>query len=153
MCLLGNLVFHARKIAIGILYNLCEFLWHISYQPDRLLFQQLVKTNHKNRSKLRITDLLWWPVMRKECTVHSVTMPLHVSPETWWRHQMETFSALPALCVVSSPVIGEFPTQRPVTWSFEVFFDLRRNKLLNKQSWGLWFETPSCSLWRHCNGS
>ena len=22
---------------------------------------------------------------------------------------------------------------------------------LSKQSWGWWFETPSCSLWRHCN--
>ena len=46
---------------------------------------------------------------------------------------------------------GEFPTQRPVTRSFDVFFDLRLNKRLNKQSWGWWFETPSCSLWRHCN--
>ena len=25
------------------------------------------------------------------------------------------------------------------------------NKRLSKQSWGWWFETPSCSLWRHCN--
>ena len=25
------------------------------------------------------------------------------------------------------------------------------NKRLNKQSWGWWFETPSWSLWRHCN--
>ena len=30
-------------------------------------------------------------------------------------------------------------------------FDLRPNKRLSKQSWGWWFETPSCSLWRHCN--
>ena len=28
---------------------------------------------------------------------------------------------------------GEFPTQRPVTWSFDVFFDLRLNKRLSKQ--------------------
>ena len=28
---------------------------------------------------------------------------------------------------------GEFPTQRPVTRSFEVFFDLRLNKRLSKQ--------------------
>ena len=47
---------------------------------------------------------------------------------------------------------GEFPTQRPVTRSFDVFFDLRLNKQLSKQSWGWWFETPSCSFWRHCNG-
>ena len=41
----------------------------------------------------------------------------------WWRHQ--TFSALLALCAGNSPVTGEFPTQRPVTWSFDVFFHLR----------------------------
>ena len=50
-----------------------------------------------------------------------------------------------------SPVTGEFPAQRPVTRSFDVFFDLRLNKRLSKQSWGWWFETPSRSLWRHCS--
>ena len=48
-------------------------------------------------------------------------------------------------------VTGEFPAQRPVTRSFDVFFDLRLNKRFSKQSWGSWFETPSCSVWRHCN--
>ena len=71
----------------------------------------------------------------------------------WWRHQMETFSALLALCVGDSPVTGEFPTQRPVTRSFDVFFDLGLNKRLSKQSWDWWSEIPSCPLWRHCNGS
>ena len=70
----------------------------------------------------------------------------------WWRHQMETFSALLALCAGSSPVSGEFPAQRPVTRSFDVFFDLHLNKRLSKQSWGWWSETPSRPLWRHCNG-
>ena len=46
---------------------------------------------------------------------------------------------------------GEFPTQRPVTRSFDVFFHLRLNKRLSKQPLGWWFETLSCSLWRHCN--
>ena len=46
---------------------------------------------------------------------------------------------------------GEFPTQRPVTRSFDVFFDLRLNKRLSKQPWGWWFETLSWSLWRHGN--
>ena len=63
--------------------------------------------------------------------------------KSWWRHQMETFSALLALCVGNSPVSGEFPAQRPVTRSFDVFFDLCLNKRLGKQSWGWWFETPS----------
>ena len=44
-----------------------------------------------------------------------------------------------------------FPTQRPVTRSFDVFFDLRLNKRLSKQSWGWWLETLSCSLWRQSN--
>ena len=70
---------------------------------------------------------------------------------TWWRHQMETFSALLAICAENSPGPGEFPAQRPVTRSFDVFFDQHPNKRLSKQWWGWWFETPSCSLWRHCN--
>ena len=60
-------------------------------------------------------------------------------------------SALLALCVENSPVTGEFPAQRPVSRSFDVFFDLRQNKRLSKQSWSWWFETLSCSLWRHYN--
>ena len=47
---------------------------------------------------------------------------------TWWRHQMETFSALLALCVGNSPVTGEFSAQRPVTRNFDIFFDLGLNK-------------------------
>ena len=70
---------------------------------------------------------------------------------SWRRHQMETFSALLALCAGNSPVNGEFPSQRPVTRSFHIFFDMRLNKRLSKQSRGWWFETPSCPLWRHCN--
>ena len=38
---------------------------------------------------------------------------------------METFSALLVICAGNSPVPGEFPAQRPVTRSFDVFFDLR----------------------------
>ena len=70
---------------------------------------------------------------------------------TCWRHQMETFFALLAICAGNSPVPCEFPAQRPVTWSFDVFFDLRLNKMLSKQSWDWWFETLSRPLWRHCN--
>ena len=44
-----------------------------------------------------------------------------VSTWAWWRHQMEAFSALLALCAGNSPVPGEFPSQRPVTRSFDIF--------------------------------
>ena len=65
----------------------------------------------------------------------------------WWCHQVETFSALLVLCEGN-----ELPSQRPVTRSFDVFFDLRMNKSLSKRSIHRWFDTPSRPLWRHCNG-
>ena len=71
----------------------------------------------------------------------------------WWRHQMETVSALLTICAGYSPGTSEFPAQRPVARGFDVFFDLRPNKRLSKQSWGWWFETPSRPLWRHRNAS
>ena len=42
--------------------------------------------------------------------------------------------ALLAICAGNSPVPGEFPAQRPVTRSFDVFFDLRLYKRLSEQS-------------------
>ena len=69
----------------------------------------------------------------------------------WWRHQMETFSALLGLCVGNSPVTAELPSQKPVTRSFVVLFGLPLNRRLSKQWRSRWFETPSRPLWRHCN--
>ena len=61
--------------------------------------------------------------------------------------------ALLALCEGKPPVTGGFPSQRPVTRGFDVFFDLRLNKRSNKQSRRRWFEPPSRPLWRHCNAT
>ena len=47
--------------------------------------------------------------------------------------------------------IHRSPAQRPVTRSFDVFFDLRLNKRLSKQPWGWWFETLLWSLCCNCN--
>ena len=58
-----------------------------------------------------------------------------------------------ALCEGNSPVTGEFPSQRPVTRSFDIFFDLHLNKWLSKQSIRWWFEMPSRSFWHHCNAN
>ena len=69
----------------------------------------------------------------------------------WRRHQMETFFALLALCAGGSSVTGEFRSQRPVTQSFDGFFNLLLNKRLSKPSIHRWFQTPSRSLWRYCN--
>ena len=53
---------------------------------------------------------------------------------SWRRHQMETISALLAICAGNSPVTIEFPAHRPVTRGFHIFFDLRLNKQLSKLS-------------------
>ena len=82
----------------------------------------------------------WWQCYAWDFSVHP-----------WWRHQMETFSALLAICAGNSPVAGEIPGQRPVTCGFDVSFDLCLNEPLSKQSWVWWFETPSRSLWLQCN--
>ena len=57
---------------------------------------------------------------------------------SWWCHQMEIFSALLALCEGNPPVTGGFPSQRPVTRSFAVFFDLHLTK------------RATCDLRCHC---
>ena len=76
--------------------------------------------------------LPWWTVrIRIRGTVPAATAQWRFSliePSTrlvwsWWRHQMETFSALLATCAGNGSVPGEVPAQRPVTWSFDVFFD------------------------------
>ena len=101
-----------------------------------------------------------WPQLKaKQCETCTWLSVLQVKQyfgasfieNTWWRHQMETFSALLAICAGNSPVPGEFPAQRPVTRSFALFFDLRLNQRLRKQSRGWCFETIPRPLWRHCN--
>ena len=68
-----------------------------------------------------------------------------------WHHQMETFSTLLALCEGNPLATGEFPSQRPVTLSFDVFFDLCLHKQLSQWWRCQSFETPSHSSWRRCN--
>ena len=64
---------------------------------------------------------------------HSLTLSQRHFPS--YRHQMETFSALLPLCAGNSPVTGEFPTQRPVTRSFDVF--LICSRINNGEAGGL----------------
>ena len=47
---------------------------------------------------------------------------------------METFSALLAFRAGNSPVTGEFPACKPVTQSFDIFFDLRMNQQLSNDA-------------------
>ena len=80
---------------------------------------------------------------------------------SWWRHQMEAFSTLLAICAGNSPATGKFSSQRPVTRSFDVFFicawtngwanhrdagDLRRHC-------AHYGTTVMCPLWSYDKGS
>ena len=104
--------------------------------------------------------LVSWNFVMMECFLQFCQFDLFRKPfvmtdgiisTTLWGYQMETFSALLAICAGNSLVTGEFPAQRPVMLSFDVFFDLCLNKRLSKQLWGWWFKMPSHPLWRHCN--
>ena len=71
------------------------------------------------------------------CSSVYIIIHLHARfelPATWWRHQMEAFSALLTICAGNSPVPGEFPPQRPVMRSFDFFFDLRSNWVNNGEA-------------------
>ena len=59
-------------------------------------------------------------------------------PLPWWRHQMETFSALLALFEGNTLFTG-------------IVCGLGLNKRLSKQSRRRLFEMPSRSQWRYCN--
>ena len=86
-------------------------------------------------SWLHVNYVVWIHVITIPKPLMSLTKVLRDYYFTWWRHQMETFSALLAHCAGNSPVIVEFSSQRSVARSFDVFFDLHLNKRLSKQSW------------------
>ena len=108
--------------------------WSKSFLPHTGMVTQMMPLQWRHMSLFRLT-----------------TKETSKIRNTWWRHEMETFSALLAICAGNSPVPGEIPAQRPVKRSFDVYFDLCLNKRLSKQSWGWRFETSSCPLWRHRN--
>ena len=80
-----------------------------------------------------LTQILTDPISRGYFSLHDDVIK--------WKHFPRNWPFVP----------GEFPTQRPVTRSLDVFFDLRLNKRLSKQSWGWWFVTLSRLFWRQCN--
>ena len=63
----------------------------------------------------------------------------------------ENIFRVTGLCEGNPLVTSGFPSQRSVMQSFDVFFDLRLNNRLSKQSRCQWFEMPLRSLWHHCN--
>ena len=124
-------------------------MWQWSVYSD--CFSDFEITNHLN--------LLW--VFRRKCyeDVRLLCICNHIMTQYWiegiWMtpSNENIFRVTGHLCgeFTGHPWIPRTNIQRPVTRSFDVSFDLHNNKRLSKQSWGWWFETPSRSLWRHCN--
>ena len=68
----------------------------------------------------------------KKASCHNILIKIYVFHGAWWRHQRKTFSALLAICEGNPPVTVAFPSQRPVTRSFDIVFDLRLIKRIRK---------------------
>ena len=105
-----------------------------------------------NKLLIKQWNCRWFEMPWHSCDITTMSQKVtFVWAYSWWRHPMETFSTLLVLCAGNSSVSGEFPSQRPVTRSFDVFFNLHRNKWLSKQWRRRWFEMQWRPLWRHCN--
>ena len=96
----------------------------ISFEIQTFLIQEnVIKMSSAKWRLFRLS------VSKKKC-YGGVTSSIQPTNIAWWRHQMETFSALLAPCVG----IHRSPAQRPVTRSFDVFFDPGLNKCLSTQA-------------------
>ena len=100
-----------------IMYCLETALVHFSYQIQFTQYE-----GNSFTIPIRLFTLYWITTEKAPndpaCIIYGFT--------AWWRHQMETFPALLALCAGNSPVPGEFPSQTPVTRSFDIFCNLRK---------------------------
>ena len=112
----------------------------------------LIGVNFLHVASLIVIAMLHSTLRAPQMTFRGILFPeVKTANSLTWKPQMETLSALLAIYAGNSPVTGEFPSQRPVTRCFGVLFDRGLNKRFSKQSRRWWFETLSCSLWRHCN--
>ena len=92
--------------------------WYIALSISLNRFYSPVRLLRQSQNPLQSFFNVWRPFSLNDCSIYIFWW------WSWWCHQMEMFSALLALCAGKSPVTGELPPQRPVTRSFDVFFDL-----------------------------
>ena len=111
-------------------------LWSLRYMNHMIERSHYISTIRKSCSRSGIHGLLLLTgsFTNRNKAVWVLSFLTFTRSLIWWRHQMKTFYALLALFAGNSPVTAEFPSQRPVTRSFDVFFDLHLNKRLSKQS-------------------
>ena len=152
---LGQISHNGILLSIhGSLSRNCCFVF--SYH---IRFEQQIPVNYHIAVVIDSLPYVLWNIQNSETRFALLLLLFH---EGLWAHNWKLskihFAQVSFLMMTSSngsifrvtgPLcgeftgLGEFPTQRPVTRSFDVFFDLRLNKRLSKQPWGWWFETPS----------
>ena len=137
-----------------ILSNL--ILWRLNSPVSLLFTQPFIQSQIKENCKAprhwplcgKFTSYRWIPVQMASYTANV---------SIWWRHHGTGklgswdawFESWPRQMTSSNGNI--FRAQRPVTRSFDDFFDLHLNKWISKPWWGWWFEASSRPLWRHSN--
>ena len=149
-----DLILDACEVRRVLRVTLCEYFethygdviratWQLKSPANWMFVKQLVQADNKRRIKS------WGHIVRgRYCRnrFYGLALPCFMMTSS----NGNIFRVTGHLC-------GEctgprwIPAQRPVKRSFGVFFDLRLNKRLSKQSWGWWFETLSRPLWRHRN--
>ena len=134
---------------------ICKSMFHQTEKYDR---SNTRKISINSRMKLEmIYSSLCQTVIEPHLCKREIKWRLHqlnwiiAVPEKYTLRQMETFSSLLALCEGNPPVTGGFPSQRPMTRSFDVFVDRRlTNGWANNRDAGN-LRRQSRSLWRHRN--
>ena len=125
-CVCHNvLIIHISSLIPTDCHKICTWFYIIIWLYNCLIFYSGSPIYPYSSGLLQwhLANVMLVPVLMKQHWGIWVKSP-------FWSHQMETFSMLLALCE-GNP--GGFPSQRPVTWSFDVFFDAHLNK--NNKTW------------------
>ena len=109
-----------------------NFVFSTSFFACLTHYRFKVKTINWNTSISRLLEITCYLVLEKSLVVAY----MYVTRKTviMMTSSNGNISALLAICAGNSPFPGEFPSQRPVTRSFDVFFDLRLNKRLHREA-------------------
>ena len=122
----------------------------VCYEPHNYLTHLSFMINGSSRNKFQMNSNQHEKLPSHKCLNFCKWLAILVRPQCDG-NVMTSSNGNIFLCEGNPPSTSGFPSQRPVTRSLDVFFDMRLKKRLSKQSRHRRFETPWRSLRRHCN--
>ena len=131
-----ELIWRNMKKYVRIFYDVSTFRWYRKFKYVTMLATDSFHLHCQ-----------WWWWHNESSSQGTNRYDIEHDDVNKWKHFLRYWPFVRG----NPPVTGGFPSQRQVTRSFDVFFDLYLNKRLEKQTRHRWFETPLRSLWRHCN--